>query len=736
MKICHYFLSIIFIFTFFSFTVSAQVMKPVSSSNDSEKEVSKTKKYSVNSDFCGTDYFHNQKMKNDAQYKVRHKQSIQSAKNVSVQRRTSPNGIRQVPVVVHVMHKGEILGTGTNISDEDVRRGIKSLNNYWRKISGSKGDGSGVDMKIEFALAVQDPRGNCTNGIDRVDMSGVPAYVSNGVNRRESGGIPDHTPGGGINSLKEYSIWDPTKYYNVWIVDEIDNKNCYTEGKFVAGYAFYPSQHGQPYDGSVVLICSYLNESNHVWAHEMGHAFNLRHTFNGDDPDNNVCGDDGIADTPKHIRTSSITPSIYRDCDNNDANMCDPTFNQIINPDTNFRRSSGTHQDHMHNYMDYTGCATEFTGGQREVVIDALAGPRASFLTSPALTPPTIATVDFISEGSSVCLGSTLMFTDISSCTPNSFTNEAYDDITFLWTFDNGVDTPYTSTDQNPTIAFNNLGTYDVTLSVTNDLGARSLTKTDNIVVNSGIIGTCTVSSTNEGRFGIGVTNISFNTLNNKTEPAIPVGALQDYSCSKNTMVSIGSSYNLNVSYKSRRKDKGQYLEVWIDWDNSGSFEASNVNGVSELVLTDSVSGDSPGLHDATTSVTPPVTATLNTLLRMRVISNYGEAPNECGEGEAQRADDYGVYVRQDDPLSINDLSKSDYRFKIIPNPVQDYLNVSLKNDDIIRGYGIYDISGKRVLSNLKVTKSNIEVSELSNGFYFLKIWTDTKEMTEKFIKK
>ena len=54
--------------------------------------------------------------------------------------------------------------------------------------------------------------------------------------------------------------------------------------------------------GTVVLICAYLNESSSTFAHEMGHALNLPHTFDGDDPDNGLCGDDGIADTPPHIR--------------------------------------------------------------------------------------------------------------------------------------------------------------------------------------------------------------------------------------------------------------------------------------------------------------------------------------------------------------------------------------------------------------------------------------------------
>ena len=60
------------------------------------------------------------------------------------------------------------------------------------------------------------------------------------------------------------------------------------------------------YDGSVVLICTYLEEgSTSTWAHEMGHALEpYLHTFDGDDPDNGRCGDDGISMIRQtHIRT-------------------------------------------------------------------------------------------------------------------------------------------------------------------------------------------------------------------------------------------------------------------------------------------------------------------------------------------------------------------------------------------------------------------------------------------------
>ena len=79
-------------------------------------------------------------------------------------------------------------------------------------------------------------------------------------------------------------------------MDEIDNTNCY--------YRCFPTQlwlcllcivaHGNPNDGTVVLICAYLNESSTTFAHEMGHALNLPHTFDGDDPDTGTCGDDNL----------------------------------------------------------------------------------------------------------------------------------------------------------------------------------------------------------------------------------------------------------------------------------------------------------------------------------------------------------------------------------------------------------------------------------------------------------
>ena len=719
MKINYTKVFIMFCF-FFSLITNGQTLTPLPA-NQATQNGTQQRTQGI-PEFCGTDSLHDEKMKSDSDYKKRHEEMLESIGTVASSQRRLPNGVLQVPVVVHVMHKGETIGTGTNISDEEVKLGLKYLNNYWRSISDTYGDGDGVDMKIEFVLAIQDPNGNMTNGIDRVDLSTDDAYVNNGVNRRENSGISD-------TELKAYSVWDPYRYYNVWIIDEIDNTNCFTGTSYIAGYAFYASAHGQSIDGSVVLICTYLEEGSNTWAHEMGHALNLPHTFYGDDPDNGICGDDGIPDTPEHIRTSGITPSIYWDCGTTTSNNCDLAFNQVINPETGYTRSSGTHQDHMFNHMDYSGCSSEFTGGQRNVATNALTavrGSRKSYFEGPALVPVAAAVVDFNSP-SIICLGDVTTFTDISANTPNSFTNNGYDNISFAWTFDNGADAAITSTDQNPSIIFSNSGTYDVKLEITNLQGTSSLTKQNSFIITSSSLPTyCEVTSLNSsGNYGTGVTRVSFNNLSNITSTSNVSPIVRDFRCSKNTQINVDISYDLTVDYNAIN-DYSQRATVWIDWDNNGTFDSD------EKVLDDNVDSGNAGSYSATVSVTPPTDVVTGIPLTMRVISVTKDSGNSCGEGLIKRADEYGVLVN----ATLNTKTVNTSQLKLFPNPVQDELTLTLQNNAPLSAYEIYDISGKKVMTSTVNPSNRIQVSELSKGMYFMKIKAGNLEMIGKFIKK
>lgn len=283
--------------------------------------------------------------------------------------RTAPP-IYTIPVVFHVIHKGESVGSGTNISDAQIMSAIDALNRDYRTTSadGGIGQGAGPDTEIQFCLAGFDPQGNPHSGINRVNGTVVSGYSSNGI----STGI-----GGNDVDVKALSNWDNRYYLNIWVVSEIDgngadisNLNNFTGGTL--GYAYLPQNPitaMSDIDGVVALNCSVGNDPNgsngyRLWfatttnrtlTHEVGHYLGLSHTFSDNNP--SACLDgDGIGDTPnaKQVGISTCT-------------------------------SNGTCTNQMiENYMDYTPeqCQNQFTNGQNSVMRGTLAGVRNALVNT------------------------------------------------------------------------------------------------------------------------------------------------------------------------------------------------------------------------------------------------------------------------------------------------------------------------------------------------------------------
>ncbi|MBK6540136.1 MAG: hypothetical protein IPG10_02390 [Flavobacteriales bacterium] len=148
---------------------------------------------------CGFDEGHRERMLVDQAYSQRVNDFNALAQQAAPVFERDINTYK-VPVVVHVMD----IGTGaTAITDDQIRAGIKLTNEYWRKVAGSPGAGTGADMNIEFVLAVRDPQGNCTTGITRTDMTWNASYVANGVAHDGALGMPDA-------DLKAYKTGTPT----------------------------------------------------------------------------------------------------------------------------------------------------------------------------------------------------------------------------------------------------------------------------------------------------------------------------------------------------------------------------------------------------------------------------------------------------------------------------------------------------------------------------------------------
>lgn len=94
-------------------------------------------------------------------------------------------------------------------------------------------------------------------------------------------------------------------------------------------------------------------------------------------------------------------------------------------------------------------------------------------MTGPAPTPPA-PVVDFSASTTGPTVGNNVAFTDLTINTPTAW----------QWLFPGG--TPTGSTGQNPTIAYNTAGTYNVTLTASNNAGSCTLTKTNYITVVAG----------------------------------------------------------------------------------------------------------------------------------------------------------------------------------------------------------------------------------------------------------
>jgi len=545
---------------------------------------------------CGFDKLHKEKLDKDLNYRLKLEEFERYLlKNSSNLKTTSTN--YKVPVVVHVMSEGTSL---TSITDQEIQDAINDLNQRYRKITGSLGDGDGVDVTLEFSLAVRDPNGNCTNGIVRYDLSGNVNYKTNGVYSNLAG-ITD-------NALKAFSFWNSSQYYNIWLVSEIDGNNG---GSGVQGYAYMASAHGMSFDGTVMLASKFKIPGNTTTTHELGHAFNLFHTFNGDNngtscPTNVNCLTEGdlVCDTPPHIRSGSDCVTENNSCSGN-------TSSEL----------------YIHNYMDYSSdvCQSEFTDGQKTRVVAAMNTLRSSFLESNgnlSLIPVSLPSVDFTASSNFVCTNSTATLVDRSTCIPNTFVNSnSFATISHLWTLQSGA-TILTSTDQNPTFTFSVAGVYDVTLAVTTSFGTHTETKTKFIYVNSAPSIPCSPISINEGNFWQTVNNVTLNSINSSSSSYINT-AYSNLTCSKSTLLTAGQTYQLSLSLRSSTLH--QFVEVYIDYNNNSILEET------EKVYVGSIASDTTnnGLTEVkTTNLTIPLDAVTETPLLMRVI---GEALPTAG---------------------------------------------------------------------------------------------------------
>lgn len=272
------------------------------------------------------------------------------------------SAVIRIPVVVHIIGDNAIsLTTVTDVYDQ-----IKILNEDFRKLTGTNGDGAGVDTKIEFCLATRDPAGLPTGGI----------FTYEGTYGLWNHSAPDAAQNSDLK-LKSIAHWSPYEYLNIYVADLCCNG---------LGYATFPWELStQPERDGFVVDPHYFGyssdpryNSGRTATHEIGHWLGLNHTW-GHFPNGahgNCTIDDEVDDTPVCDGPNFAKKSVN----------CTPHPNQC-NAENNAAGLTDLRQ--IENYMDYSDdlCMNMFTQGQAKRMLSYLNTVRTALSLTACADP-------------------------------------------------------------------------------------------------------------------------------------------------------------------------------------------------------------------------------------------------------------------------------------------------------------------------------------------------------------
>lgn len=197
------------------------------------------------------------------------------------------------------------------------------------------------------------------------------------------------------------------------------------------------------------------------------------------------------------------------------------------------------------------------------------------------------------------------------------------------------------------------------------------------------------------------------------------------------TQLLASQSQNLQVNVS----DEGNSVRAWIDYNNNGTFEASELVGTGDNITIDPTT--LIGVFNA--NFTAPASVVLNTPLRMRVIVDYNNANiTPCGQLKWGQAEDYTVkFVTS---LGTSEVKADNNDLVIYPNPVAtgDKVFIKAKNGKNLK-VSISDMSGRLVASPSVSEEGNgiFKINQqLEKGVYMVQISNGNDSKTSKLIIK
>lgn len=382
-----------------------------------------------------------------------------------------------IPVIVHIVHFGEAVGTFPNIDSNQVKSQLDVLNNDFAGAGLNVGTvpfafaNLVANTGIKFCRAKNNPQGGALiePGIHRVDADGSlwpnPATYTGSIQYY-------------INTfVKPSTAWDPVRYLNIWISDR-------PTGETLNGFATYPagtsltgipsgSLGGINSDGIWVWTKAFGTlgtiqapfDEGRTATHELGHWLGLRHTWGDGNCMTDYCNDTpwaklpntGCPPVPSHIDRCGAGQSSYGEMTMNFMDATEDACKYMFTHDQNIRIQTAMSQ-----------CAYRNTLGTHN-------------LCAPTNTVAASASASF-SLNSTPCIGSPFTPFNTSSGNPPP---------TYVWSSSPPASFNPAPSVANPAISLSTNGNYTLTLVATNSLVSSTFTMAINNVTTCPFISTC-----------------------------------------------------------------------------------------------------------------------------------------------------------------------------------------------------------------------------------------------------
>jgi hypothetical protein len=216
----------------------------------------------------------------------------------------------------------------------------------------------------------------------------------------------------------------------------------------------------------------------------------------------------------------------------------------------------------------------------------------------------------------------------------------------------------------------------------------------------------------------VGITNVTFNTINNDSDTSI---SYNNYTTIQTT-VNKGETYPLSARVNT--SGGTNYTKAWIDWNKNGSYDAN------EGYSLGNVTGGSDVPSGTVANILIPASAVTG-ITNMRIRTAQGDSntePDACNNIQTGEGEDYTINIQP--PLQVTEFAAD--AIPVLVQSADNGVQVSVQNAEI-SSVLIFDISGRLLARKSNVNSDNVTLAiNKTHQVLLVKIQTTTGAIINK----